>query len=112
LENVGLAAMPAPKEWTLDQFAQNDVNKLKISKPDVKIQESIPTTLSNMPAHRLVYDIGRRRHNALTLKNLNKPANQGNNNIFFIIIYLAEINKYAIFLPIAQKIINSFEFID
>jgi hypothetical protein len=112
LENVGVGAVLAPKEWTFDQYVQNDIDKLKINNPDLKIQESVRTTLSNIPAHRLVYDIGRLRHLALILKNLSKPTNQGNNNIFFIIIYLAEINKYSIFLPTAQKIINSFEFIN
>jgi len=29
-----------------------------------------------------------------------------------MIIYIAESNKYPIFLPIAQKIISSFEFLD
>jgi hypothetical protein len=68
LKNVGVGAVVAPKEWTFDQYVRNDVNKLKISNPEVKIQESVPTSLSNMPAHRLVYDIGRRRHHALILR--------------------------------------------
>ena len=100
------------KGMDIGQYVQTNIDKLKINNPDLKIQESVPTTLSNMPAHRLVYDIGRRRHHVLILKNLNKAVNQGNNDIFFMVLYLAEINKYTIFLPIAQKIINSFEFIN
>jgi tetratricopeptide (TPR) repeat protein len=101
LENVGIGAVLAPKESTLDQYVQTNIDKLKINNPDLKIQESVPTTLANMPAHRLVYDIGRRRHHALILKNLNKPVNQGNNDIFFMILYLAWNNKG--FLLVLQR---------
>jgi hypothetical protein len=61
LENVGIVAALAPKEWTLEQYVQTNVDDLKRNNPGMKILESIPTTLANMPAHRLVYDIGRSR---------------------------------------------------
>jgi hypothetical protein len=110
LENVGIAAS-APKEWTLDQYVQTNIDNLKINNPGLKILESIRTTLANTPAHRLLYDIGRSRYHILILKNPNERSNQGNNNIFFMILYLAEINKYSIYFPIAQRMINTFEFI-
>jgi hypothetical protein len=83
-----------------------------MNNPGLKILESVRTALANMPAHRLVYDIGNSRYHIFILKNPNERSNQGNNSIFFMILYLAEINKYAIFLPIAQKMINSFGFIN
>jgi hypothetical protein len=112
LETVGIAAALAPKECTLDQYVQTNVDDLKRNNPGMKFLESVPTTLANMPAHRLVYDIGRSRYHMIILRNPNKSSNQANNNIFFMIIYVAEINKYAIFLPIATRIINSFDFTD
>jgi hypothetical protein len=112
LETVGIAVALAPKEWTLDQYVHTNIDDLKRNNPGIKFVESVQTTLANMPAHRLVYDIGRSRYHMIILKNQNKPTNQGNNNIFFMILYMAEINKYAVFLPIAQKIINSFGFVN
>jgi hypothetical protein len=111
LENVTVAATLAGKEWTLDQFVQTNIDDLKKNNPGIKFLESIPITLANMPAHRVVYDIGRSRYHMTVLRNLNRSSYQTTNNIFFMILYLAEISKYPNFLSTAQKITNSFEFI-
>ena len=104
--------MNAPKEWTLDQYVQSNINTLRNNTPDLKILESIPTTLADMPAYKFVYDTHGYTYHNLVLNNLNDSSKDNKNNIYYMILYMAETNKYSIFLPIAQEIINSFKFIN
>jgi len=112
LESVSIGVMNAPKEWTLDQYVQSNINTLRNNTPDLKILESIPTTLADMPAYKFVYDTHGYTYHNLVLNNLNDSSKDNKNNIYYMILYMAETNKYSIFLPIAQEIINSFKFIN
>jgi PsbP-like protein len=103
LESVAIRIVQVSKQITLDQFVQLSVNDLKNKNPDLKILESASTRLSGMPAHRTIYNKQGRTHLNLAIIKL---------NTVYMIIYVAETSKYPIYLPTAQKIINSFEFID
>lgn len=109
LETVGIGVLQIPKQMTLDQFVQLNINDLKNKNPDFKIQESSQTRLCNMPAHRIVYDIQGKRYLWISII---KPNETSDNNTAYMIWYVAEIAKYTIYLPIALKMINSFGFTD
>jgi hypothetical protein len=113
LESVGISISQAPKKISLGQYVQLNVNDLKNKNPDLKIIESTSTSLSGMPAHRLIYNKeGRTYLNLIIIKPNDSSNNNNTNNAVYIIAYVAENTRYPIYLPIAQKIINSFEFID
>jgi hypothetical protein len=59
-----------------------------------------------MPAHRLVFDDDQGRRHLWTI--IVKPNESSNNNTVYMIQYIAKIDRYANYLPIALKMINSF----
>lgn len=112
LENVGIGIEQVSKQITLDQFVQFTVNDAKNKNlPDFKIIESVPTSLSGMSAHRLICDNQGYTNQWLFMIKSNESSNDNNNNAVYEILYQAETTKFPIYLPIAQKMINSFEFI-
>jgi hypothetical protein len=86
-----------------------NINDLKKKHSDLKILESSPTSLAGVPAYRIVYNIQGRTFLNTTIIKPNESSTS-NNNTVYMILYIAEINKYAIYLPIAQKMIASFGF--
>lgn len=84
---------------------QLNINDLKNKNSDLKILESSPTTLCGMLAHRLAYEVQGRTHLNVMIIRSNESSND---NTVYMIVYVAETTKYPIYLPIAQKIINSF----
>jgi hypothetical protein len=110
LENVVIGILRIPKQVTLDQFAQLSMNDIKNKNPDFKIQESSRSSLCSMPAHRIVYDDDQGMRHLWTL--IVNPNESSDNNTAYMIQYIAKIDKYAIYLPVVLKMINSIGFTD
>ena len=88
---------------------QLNLDDLKNKNPNMKIQESSQTSLSDVPAQRIVYENKGKTYLWISLIRSNEFSS---NNIAYMIWYVAETAKYASYLPIAQKMINSFGFAD
>jgi hypothetical protein len=68
---------------------------------------------SRIPAHRIAYNHNQGFTHLILMSyydNINN--NDIDKNAVYMISYIAETNKYSNYLPIAQKIINSFELTD
>jgi hypothetical protein len=109
LETVGIGIVQIPKQINLDQYVQLNLNDLKNKNPDMKIQESSQTILCDVPAQRIVYENQGKTYLWISLIRSNESSS---NNAAYMIWYVAEAAKYAIYLPIAQKMIDSFGFAD
>jgi len=97
----------------LKQYVDDDINDRSSSRKDFKLTYEKPSTIGNLPAYEALYTF---------LKTQNQkdysvggPTNkvlrtwvysQGN---VYTVAYVSEDDKYELYLPTAQKIINSFK---
>jgi hypothetical protein len=89
-------------DYTLIEWIEGNIQNLKNKNSNFVLIESLPTTLANLPAHQLVYtDSG---YQSLAV------ATKKGNTIYYI-LYRAQKEKYLQFFPIAEQMINSFQFI-
>jgi hypothetical protein len=94
---IGLNAIP---NITLEEYIRVQINNLKTKCPHCPIIESVFITLKGQQAHMIVFDRnGRRVKHVHTIRG----------NKLYRIVYNAEISKYDSYLPIVQKMLDSFE---
>ncbi|MGA9845719.1 MAG: zinc ribbon domain-containing protein, partial [Nitrososphaeraceae archaeon] len=96
-----------PRAATLETALKTNLDDLKVSTSNFVLEETNKATLSNQPAYKIVYrDGGYKTLAALTLRQ------SLNSNSLVIVIYRALPSSYDRFLPIVNKMIQSFEFTD
>jgi hypothetical protein len=98
-DSVGIALFDIPKV-ELDQFMNGVMNNLKMKNPDLSVIESTPTKLAGKDAHKVVYYLRGKKHMTIITRKENKA---------YQVMYVAEPAKYDTYLPIVQKMIDSFE---
>jgi len=96
---VAIDVRNLPLHLSLRQYIDVNVIDLRKKYANFRLIESAPTTLATNPAHRLVYSEGGQKlmHN-VTIKN----------NTVYQIVFSTRSEVYHNYLPIVQKMINSF----
>ena len=96
---VAIDVRNLPLHLSLRQYIDVNVIDLRKKYANFQLIESAPTTLATNPAHRLVYSEGGQKlmHN-VTIKN----------NTVYQIVFSTRSDEYHNYLPIVQKMINSF----
>jgi hypothetical protein len=102
-ESLGVGVGVQILDYTLIEWIEVNIQDLKNKNSDFVLIESLPTTLANLPAHQFVYTES--GHQALGV------ATKKGNTIYYI-MYRAPKEKYLKFLPIAEQMISSFQFIE
>jgi serine/threonine-protein kinase len=100
-ESVGISLFAIPKV-ELDQFMNGVMNNLKMKNPDLSVIESTPTKLAGKDAHKVVYYLRGKKHMTIITRKENKA---------YQVMYAAEPTKYDTYLPIVQKMLDSFKII-
>jgi len=86
----------------LQHFVDGNIQNLRQTNPDFVLVESLPTTLSCIPAHKLEYtENGFKTLCVVAIKD---------NKVYYL-IYRAQIPKYIKFLSIVEQMVASFDFI-
>ena len=101
LESVDIASYNIPTNKTLEQVMQEGIHDLEKKHHDFTLIEIVPTVLAGRQAHKMVYDAdGRKRFMGVVMIEKNKV---------YQVMYVAEPSKYDSYLPIVQKMIDSFK---
>lgn len=108
--NIGVEDLPT-QSFTLEQYSELGINKLRTSLQDVNITESTDTTLAGSLAHKITYTFtfidADNPSIQLPLKNMQVWT--VNNGKAYVITYGGVVNQFSESLVDAQKIIDSFE---
>jgi eukaryotic-like serine/threonine-protein kinase len=99
-ESVSISSYNTPTHKKLEQFMQEVIHDLEKKYHDFSLIEIVPTLLAGRQAHRMVYDAGGKRFMGVVTIEKNKA---------YQVMYAAEPAKYDTYLPIVQKMIDSFE---
>ena len=108
-ERLVVQAVDLPsKNTTLDELVNELVGNLKTRLVNFELQDSKPFTIaSNNTAQMLIYTYSNFLPDFRTLKSTDVATINGNKA--YIITFNAEASKYSSYLPIVQKMIESFE---
>jgi hypothetical protein len=98
-ETVAIALVNA-QNMKLEQFMEANIIDFKNKRRDFLIVESVQTVLAGQDAQKIVYDSNEKRIMIVATMREEKV---------YEIIYIAEPTKYDNYLPIVQKMIDSFE---
>lgn len=98
-DNVSIALFDVPKV-ELDYFLNGVLNNLKMKNHDISVIESTPTKLAGKDAHKVVYYLNGKKNMTTITRKKNKV---------YQVTYVAEPAKYDVYLPIVQKMMDSFE---
>ena len=99
-ESVGISSYNIPTNKTLEQVMQEGINDLEKKHRDFTLIGIVPTVLAGRQAHRIVYDAGGKRFMGVVMIEKNKVCQ---------VMYAAEPSKYDRYIPIVQKMLDSFE---
>jgi ribosomal protein L37E len=99
LESVAIG-IHKPTNGTLEELVQVSISAHRKKYHDFTLIESAPTTLAGRQAHRMVYDANGRRFMIVLTLEKNRP---------YQVLYIAEPSKFDSYLPIVQKMLDSFE---
>ena len=100
-----------PKEINLDEYVRFEIRDSREKNPNLKILQSTLTWLSgpDIAAHKFAYSNQGLTH--LYLETM-KPTIDGSNNTVYVISYVAQNNRYPIYLPLVEKMIDSFRILE
>ena len=115
---IDILITPIPSDMALDNFTDDYIDLLRDIYIDFTIIESSQSFLAGNSAHKIVYTARMERDD--TLKNVMEVYHIDtlekvmevwtvNNNKVYIISYYAEQKTYDNYLPVAQKMVDSFE---
>jgi serine/threonine-protein kinase len=106
-ENVNLyvQALPADAKITLDEFTQQSIAQIKQMITDAQMVESTSDTLSNLPAHRVVYTGKQGQFNLKFYQTYLLKDSK-----VYIMTYTAQADQFDKYLPEARAIIDSLRF--
>jgi hypothetical protein len=103
-ESLGVGVGVQTYNYTLIEWIEGNIQYFKKDKnSNFVLIESLPTTLASLSAHQIVYTHSGDQSLCVATKK--------ENTIYFI-QYRAQKEKYLKFLPIAEQMINSFQFIE
>jgi eukaryotic-like serine/threonine-protein kinase len=106
LIRFGVDNLPS-KDFSLEDFTNVQITGARQTYPNFTLYQSHSTTLAGNPAQQLVFStIDDKQHEARSMQVFTIKDNKS-----YHITYIAKPERYSEFLPIAQKMINSFEFI-
>jgi hypothetical protein len=101
-ESVSITLLGLSNE-SPQQIAQKSINDLEKNYHDFILIESAPTILAGRQAQRVLYDIGGKRYMGI--------ITNGKNGKIYQITFVAEPKEFDSYLPIVQKMVDSFEII-
>jgi hypothetical protein len=99
--------LPPEQNIALDAYSTLQISDLALSGTNFDLKESTPTVLAGIPAYKIVY--------SQTLQQVPLQIMQVwaiKDNKAYTLSYVAELPKYSTYLPVVQKIFDSFEFIN
>jgi hypothetical protein len=105
--NIVMENLPPEENITLDAYSTLQISQLTQLATNFDLKESTPTVLAGIPAYKIVY--------SETLQQVPLQVMQVlaiNDNKAYVLTYIAELPKYSTYLPVVQKMIDSFEFIN
>ena len=106
LIRFGVDNLPS-KDFSLEDFTNVQITGARQTYPSFTLYQSHSTTLAGNPAQQLVFStIDDKQREAKSMQVFTIKDNKS-----YHITYIAKPERYSEFLPIAQKMINSFEFI-
>ena len=102
-ERVAVEIKNLPSEnMSLDDYTTLTINRLKQSITDFQVIESINTSLAGLiPAHKLTY-LDNQGYMVMKIYGILSSK-------VYIVTFYTESSKFSSYLPIAQKMIDSFE---
>ncbi len=105
--NIAMENLPPEENITLDAYSTFQISDLTQSGTNFDLKESTPTVLAGIPAYKIVYSEILQQ---VPLQVMQVWAIKDNKA--YILTYVAEAPKYSTYLPVVQKMIDSFEFIN
>jgi serine/threonine-protein kinase len=105
--NIAMENLPPEENIKLDAYSTLQISQLMQSATNFDLKELTPTVLAGIPAYKIVY--------SETLQQVPLQVMQVwaiKDNKTYILTYIAEAPKYSTYLPVVQKMIDSFEFIN
>ena len=105
--NIAMENLTPEENITLDAYSTLQISQLSQSATNFDLKESTPTVLAGIPAYKIVY--------SEILQQVPLQVMQVwtiNDNKAYVITYIAEAPKYSTYLPVVQKMIDSFEIIN
>jgi hypothetical protein len=105
-EIIDVSFLGFTNDTSLNDWVNYTINFLNTSFNDFQLLESNATTLAGNPAHKLVYIIS---HPIFGITKTMLIATMSDNRNIYTITYFTKPNQYDNSLPIAQRMINSFQ---
>ena len=105
---VSVENLPPEQNISLAAYSTRQIADLTQFSPDFDLQQSIPTVLAGIPAHKIVFSETVQQQQ--TIKEMQVWTIKDNKA--YIIAFAGEAAKYSDYLPTVQKMIDSFEFIN
>jgi len=105
--NIAMENLPPEENITLDAYSTFQISDLTLSGTNFDLKESTPTVLADIPAYKIVY--------SQTLQQVPLQVMQVwtiKDNKAYTLTYIAEAPKYSTYLPVVQKMIDSFGLIN
>ena len=105
---VSVENLPPEQNISLAAYSTRQIADLTQFSPGFDLQQSIPTVLAGIPAHKIVFSETVQQQQ--TIKDMQVWTIKDNKA--YIIAFAGEPAKYSYYLPTVQKMIDSFEFIN
>jgi hypothetical protein len=105
--NIAMENLPPSENITLDAYSTFQISDLTQAGTNFVLKESTPTVLAGIPAYKIVYSESLQQ---VPLQVMQVWARKDNKA--YILTFTAELPKYSTYLPVVQKMIDSFEFMN
>jgi cytoskeletal protein RodZ len=105
--NIAMENLAPDQNITLDAYSTLQISGLTLSGTNFDLKESTPTTLAGIRAYKIVYSEVLQQ---VPLQVMQVWAIKDNKA--YTLTYVAEAAKYSTYLPVVQKMIDSFELIN
>jgi hypothetical protein len=105
--NIAMENLPPEENVTLDAYSTLQISDLTLSGTNFDLKESAPTILAGIPAYKIVF--------SETLQQVPIQVMQVwaiKDNKAYVLTFTAEAPKYSTYLPVVQKMIDSFGLIN
>ena len=105
--NIAMENLPPEENITLDAYSTIQISDLTQSATNFDLKESTPTILAGIPAYKIVYSEILQQAPLQVMQVWAIKDNKA-----YVLTYIAEAPKYSTYLPVVQKMIDSFEIIN
>lgn len=93
----------------IHQYVERDLTAMKEQNPELRVIESTAVTLADSPAHKVVYITGKETGGEL---NITVQVGTIKEDTLYLLTYISVISTYNKYLPIFEKMVDSFEIIE